>query len=77
MLKLAGLTEGKGLDRISDDRIPEAAAQEKATGNTGAHRESHGKSSFGGSGVFAEHAEDFALDADVGGGGVDRGHLGV
>ena len=27
--------------------------------------------------VFAEDAEDFALDADVGGGGVDGGHLGV
>jgi len=27
--------------------------------------------------VFAEHAEDFALDADAGGGGVDGGHFGV
>jgi len=28
-------------------------------------------------GVFAEDAQDFALDADAGGGGVDGGHLGV
>ena len=27
--------------------------------------------------VFAEDAEDLALDADVGGGGVDGGHLGL
>ena len=32
---------------------------------------------FVGLGVFAEDAEDFALDADVGGGGVDGGHLAV
>ncbi len=30
-----------------------------------------------GSGVFAEDSEDLALDADVGGRGVDGGHLGV
>ena len=30
-----------------------------------------------GLGVFAEHAEDFALDADAGGGGVDGSHFGV
>ena len=29
------------------------------------------------SGVFAEDAEDFALNADVGGGGVDGSHFGV
>src|SRR3981189_3273894 len=27
--------------------------------------------------VFAQDAENFALDADVGGGGVDGGHFGV
>ena len=28
-------------------------------------------------GIFAEHAQDFALNADAGGLGVDGGHLGV
>src|SRR3982074_1213011 len=32
---------------------------------------------WGGLCVFAQDAENFALDADVGGGGVDGGHLGV
>src|SRR5882757_861527 len=32
---------------------------------------------WGGLCVFAQDAENFALDADVGGGGVDGGHFGV
>ena len=48
--------------------------QNSSSGRSNSQGKSKGESGLG---VFAEHAEDFALDADAGSLGVDGGHFGV